>query len=96
MFVDHQVAFELFWVHIPSQHLIHLGLVLVDPLAAGGNFHAAKEQVEGECEFRVLRVIHGVKRTLFTGIMSDKDEIGTQFLFGITADIVLLDRKSVV
>ena len=68
----------------------------MDALAAGGDLHAAEEQVERECVVRVLRVVHGVEGALFRGIVRDEREVRPRVLPDHLGDFLLLLRLQVV
>ena len=83
-------------MHPPIQHFLHLPVIVVDTLAAGGDLKAAEQQVKGQRVLRILRVIHGVEGALLGGVVGDKDKIRTVLLLEVAADVVLLLRLQVV
>ena len=62
--VQHGEGLEQLGVHLACCELVHLLLIIVDTLAAGGDLQTAEQQVEGQRELRVVLVVHRVERTL--------------------------------
>ena len=94
--VDHEIALEFRRIHAPGLHLGHLLGVVVDALAAGGDLQPPEQQIEGQGEPGIGRVVHGVEGPLPAGVVGDEHEVAAPLLLGVPADVVLLLRLQIV
>ena len=62
--VQHGEGLKQLGVHLAGRQLVHLLLIIVDTLTAGGNLQAAEQQVERQRQLRVLRIVLRVERAL--------------------------------
>ncbi len=87
---------ERIGVHATAQHLLAIVRLFMHTLAAGGDLQAAHEEVEAECQRRILGVVHGVESTVLGREMGDEHKVRTVFLEGVLTDSALLFRRKVV
>ena len=68
----------------------------MDALAAGGDLHAAQQQVKGQRVLGILRVIHRIEGALFGGVVRHKHKVCAVFLLEQLSNQLLLLRLKVV
>ena len=62
--VQHGEGLKQLGVHLAGRQLVHLLLIIVDTLTAGGDLQAAEQQVERQRQLRILRIVLCIERTL--------------------------------
>ena len=78
--VQHGEGLKQLSVHLAGRQLVHLLLIIVDTLTAGGDLQTAEQQVERQRQLRVLRIILRVERTLCGREVGYEYEIGIVLL----------------
>ena len=78
--MQHGEGLKQLSVHLAGLQLVHLLLIIVNTLTAGGDLQTAEQQVERQRQLRVLRIILRVERTLCGREVGYEYEIGIVLL----------------
>ena len=91
-----EVETESIRVHATTDHLLAVVSFLMDTLSARGDLQATHEEVEAECQTRVIGVVHRIESAVLGREMGHEDEVASVFLEGVLADSAFFFRREVV